>query len=348
MTYDQQVSNRIAMLRFLMIAGVVLLHTPKAVPMELVGTGVFDFIKAFFQNVVFRTTVPVLTCISGYFLFSAKLDLAPLKLWKKKFKTLVIPFFVFNVSLFVLAYIAQRTTGLVFSYNLVHADASVWSNALLGLHGLPINYPLNFLRDLVMLVLIAPALGMLLRQAPIVGLAVVWLVFMFNLDGALVLRNNMAVMFYVGGMLGVAKSNLLMLDKYAPVALITFVVLCVTILMFRVSNTTYLGYVAPFLLWSMAALVVNTAAGKWMSKMSKYSFFIFIAHAPVLYVTWFVYQKVAAYVPYPVYWVMAPTLTIGVLVIVYQYAMKIAPTFFATIIGAKQRPAQHAVLVKTA
>lgn len=347
MSHDQQVSNRIAMLRFLMIAGVVLLHTPMNVPMPLVGNGVFDFIKALFQNVVFRTTVPVLTCISGYLLFSSGLDLAPTKLWKKKFKTLVIPFLVFNTGLFVLALFAQAKLGLKFSDDLLPFNEKVWSNALLGLRGSPINYPLNFIRDLVALVLLAPLFGAVLRSAPLVGLAVVWMFFMYNLDGAIVLRNNMAVMFYVGGMLGVSKGNLLMLDKYAPLSLVIFSALCVVLVVFRVANTTYLGYVAPFLLWSISAMVVNTRVGKWMGKMSKYSFFIFIAHAPVLYLTWFVYGKMGSMVPYPVYWVTAPVVTIAFLVVVYQQAMKVAPGFFSSIIGAKQKkPAPVVALVK--
>jgi len=61
MQYEDEVRERISMLRFLMIFGVVLLHTPPFVPIKEVGGGTFDLLKSFFQNAVFRTTVPVLT-----------------------------------------------------------------------------------------------------------------------------------------------------------------------------------------------------------------------------------------------------------------------------------------------
>ena len=335
------------MLRFLMIFGIVLLHTPKNIPIELTGPGGFDFIKSLFQNVVFRTTVPVLTCISGYLLFSANLDQHPIQMFKKKFKTLVIPFAVFNGGLFAVAYCIQAKTGKELSYDLIPFDAAIWGDALLSLTSFPINYPLNFLRDLVVLVVMAPMFGILLRSTPLTGLAVLWGFFMYNLDGWLVLRNNMPVMFYVGGMIALGKGNLFMLDKYAPMAFFVFVALSVTLVIFRVANTNYFGYVAPFLLWSAASLIVNKRIGKWMGKLSKYSFFIFIAHAPVLFATWVVYEKFAAYIPYPVYCITAPVFTTALLIGMYQQAMKIAPRIFSTAIGAKC-PVKYAKLVKVA
>ncbi len=74
MAGQQLVFDRIAMLRLLMIIGVVVLHTPPYVSVTEIGPGIFDFIKALFQNAAFRATVPVLTVISGYLLFRSGLD----------------------------------------------------------------------------------------------------------------------------------------------------------------------------------------------------------------------------------------------------------------------------------
>lgn len=46
MQYEDEVRKRISMLRFLMIFGVVLLHTPPFVPIKEVGGGTFDLIKS--------------------------------------------------------------------------------------------------------------------------------------------------------------------------------------------------------------------------------------------------------------------------------------------------------------
>lgn len=49
MEIDNEISTRISILRFVMILGIVILHTPLYVPIAQVGSGVFDSIKAFFR-----------------------------------------------------------------------------------------------------------------------------------------------------------------------------------------------------------------------------------------------------------------------------------------------------------
>ena len=48
-----------------MIVGIVILHVPPYVPLNEVS-GLFESIKAFFAHGVFRSSVPVLSAISGY------------------------------------------------------------------------------------------------------------------------------------------------------------------------------------------------------------------------------------------------------------------------------------------
>src|SRR4051812_18312894 len=102
MTNPGLIEKRIDLLRSLMIFGVVILHTPPYVPIAQTGPSFFDFIVALFQQAVFRTTVPVLTFISGYLLFRSSLDMQPLRLLRKKFSSIVIPFIIFNFSVLAL------------------------------------------------------------------------------------------------------------------------------------------------------------------------------------------------------------------------------------------------------
>ncbi|QNA90840.1 acyltransferase [Massilia sp. Dwa41.01b] len=338
MNDDASVSQRIALLRFLMIFGIVLLHAPPYVPIAEVANNPFDLFKAFFQHAVFRTTVPVLTCISGYLLFKSGLDQTPGKLASKKFRTIVLPFLVFNLGLLAAALGLYHGLGITLSNDMIPKDGKGWLNAAFGLTGSPINYPLNFLRDLVALMIVAPLLGWFLRKLPWVGLAIVALVYQFNLDGPFVLRNVMWPVFYVGGLVAVRGWNLRALDRYAPLCLALFLGLCAYVIWFRVANTNNLRLVAPLLIWPAAALLQPTAFGRWLGRMSKYSFFIFVAHAPVLLATTIVYKPFAAHVPYPVYWVLAPVLTTASLVLVYLLAMRLMPRLFSFVIGAKAPP----------
>ena len=331
----QDTAQRIAMLRYLMIVGIVVLHTPPFVPITEIGTSLFEQIKAFFQNAGFRATVPVLTLISGYLLFRSGLDQQWRKLVNKKSRTILVPFLVFNLGLLAAAYALQRGAGIVTSYDLVPFEARTWLDACLGLTRSPINYPLNFLRDLIVLMLLSPLLGILLRKVPWIGLVLVSLVFLNDVDELLVLRGLMPVMFYIGGMAAVRQWNLQAMDRYAWLCLLIFLAFCMAVLHWRVTNMTYLGIVAPFLIWPAASLLHGTSIGRWLQRQSKYSFFIFVAHAPILLASWMAFQKLGSGVPYVVYWIAAPVVVVTILTAVYRVAAWLQPSAFAFIIGGR-------------
>jgi len=335
MRNQDAVSQRIALLRFLMIFGIVVLHAPPYVPIWDVANNPFDLFKAFFQHAVFRTTVPVLTFISGYLLFRSGLDLTPVKLARKKFRTIVVPFLVFNLGLLAAMLVLHYGLHITLSNNAVPQDAKGWLDAAFGLTGTPVNYPLNFLRDLTALMIAAPLVGWLLRRRPWLGLALVALVYQFNLDGPFVLRDIMWPVFYFGGLAAVRGSNMRALDRYAPLCLAIFLALCAYVIWFRVANTNILRLVAPVLIWPAASLLVPTAFGRWLAHMSKYSFFIFVAHAPVLLATMVVYKPFEAYISYPLYWVLAPVLTTALLVSLYRTGVQALPGLLGLALGTK-------------
>ncbi|MEF9926310.1 MAG: acyltransferase [Massilia sp.] len=331
------IRDRIALLRLVMIFGVIVLHTPAYVPMNAVGTGWFDLVKAFFQLAVFRASVPVLTVISGFLLFSSRIDLEPARCFAKKSRTILIPFLCFNLTLLPFALGAEMFAGMELSANLWPFDPMRWLNAAFGLTASPINYPLNFLRDLLVLMMLAPLFGWLLRHYAWPGFVLVLVVFMGNFDGNLLLRDLMAVSFYIGGLAAVRNWNLSLLDRYAGICLIVFLLACAAIVHFRITNTTHLRLAAPLLIWSATVLIAGTSFGSWLVRMSKYSFFLFLAHAPVLLMTWVLYDRYGSAMPYPVYWVLAPICVTAVLIAVYKLAMATMPRVFRVMIGASIR-----------
>jgi succinoglycan biosynthesis protein ExoH len=332
---DKNIRGRFDLLRFAMIVGVVLLHTPQYVPVTEIGSDGFSLVKAFFQNALFRTTVPVLTFISGYLVFHSNIDQTPKKLLAKKSRSLLIPFLVFNLPLLGLAWLAQTQAGIKLSYDLTSSDAMSWLNMAFGLTGGPINYPLNFLRDMMALMLIAPVIGIMLRHMPFIGLAFVVWFFLNNYDGVLVLRDTMPIVFYLGGLAACCKWNMRALDAYAWPCLMIFLLACVAIVYFRIANTTILRLAAPLLVWPASALFLDSRVGAWCARMNRYSFFIFVAHAPVLILTWQIYKRAGANVPYPLYWVVTPLATTILLVWIYKLVMKIAPRALQIALGGR-------------
>ena len=67
------------------------------------------------------------------------------------------------------------------------------------------------------------------------------------------------------------------------------------------------------------------------------SFFLFLAHAPVLLLTWVVYGRYGSAIPYPVSWVLAPIAVSALLIAVYQVAMATMPRVFEVMIGGGAR-----------
>ena len=281
--------------------------------------------------------MPVLTVISGFLLFSSGIDREPMRCFAKKSRTILIPFLCFNLTLLPFALGAEMFAGMELSANLWPFDPTRWLNAAFGLTGSPINYPLNFLRDLIVLMLLAPLFGWLLRHYAWPGFVLVLVVFMGNFDGNFLLRDLMAVSFYIGGLAAVRNWNLSLLDRYAGICFIAFLVACAVIVHFRIANTTHLRLAAPFLVWPATVLIVRTSLGSWLVRMSKYSFFLFLAHAPVLLMTWVLYGRYGNLIPYPVYWVLAPICVGAVLIAVYKLAMATMPRVFRVMIGASAR-----------
>lgn len=339
MTQADLIERRISLLRFAMIFGVVLLHTPPYVPIAETGPGLFDAVVAFFQHAVFRSTVPVLTFISGYLLYRSAIDQHPARLLRKKVGSILVPFLFFNLSLLGAYVLLVEVAGLSIGNTRLDTPEH-WLNAAFGLTASPINYPLNFLRDLMALFILAPLLGWFLRRAPWPGLVLVLLVFHFNLDGMFLIRNVMLPIFYIGGMAAVLTWDMRALDRYAPWLFALFVILCFGIVHFRVENTNYFRLVAPILIWPSASLLVATDVGRWLARMSRYSYFLFLAHAPVLLVVSVTYKRLSALIPFPVYWVLTPVVVTCVLIGAYKVLARVMPVTFNTLIGnAKPKPA---------
>jgi succinoglycan biosynthesis protein ExoH len=322
-------SQRVQILRSLLIFGIVVLHVPPYVALVQMGPGLFDFIKAMMQHAVFRASVPVLTFVSAYLLFSHSLDRRFKDLAIKKTRSLLVPLIAFNLPLAIAVYVTQAE-GLLdreFSAQLHPFE--------------PVNYPLNFLRDLFVLSMMAPLFGTLLRRAPWPGLGLVLSIFWFNLDGAIILRDPMAVTFYLGGMAAVGNWNMRRLDRFAWPLLALFLALCAAVVLFEIEDRRYLRVVSPVLLWPSASLLVGTIAGRGLVVLSRYSFFTFLIHAPTLLVLWFAYQQLDGLVPYWVFWLWAPIMTVLLAAVAYDLSCRWLPKTMNVLTGGRADRKSH-------
>ena len=131
------------------------------------------------------------------------------------------------------------------------------------------------------------------------------------------------------------KWNVLALHPYAGVSLLALVAVCAAIIVLRTDENTVLVMTAPFLIWSSVALLRGTRIEAWALKFSKYSFFIFAAHMPLLGLTWWATTHHARWILYPLYWLLTPVLVVAFLKKTYDVAMTLLPTAFNVALGAR-------------
>jgi succinoglycan biosynthesis protein ExoH len=333
---DRRVSDRIAMLRPLLIVAMVFTHLRgTSVSMADITPGLFNYLNAFIIHGIGRGTVPTMSLIAGFLLFSANLDVQWVKLFKKKFITLVMPFFVFILVYFKLMWVFEILFGMPRYTELINQLPLEWANLVLGVSSYPVNGPLHFLRDLIVFVLLAPLLGCIIRTVPVLGLLGMAIIFGNNQDGDLVFRGSSFIVFYIGGMAAVHRWNLLAWDRYAKPLIAIFVLVCVGMMILKVEDNTFLVLVSPFIIWPAASLLAGGRVESLAIRYSKYSFFIFAAHMPFMELSWWGVITHMQFIPYIVYWVITPIATIAILVITFEVAVRCMPKVFNVMIGAR-------------
>lgn len=329
--------KRIWLTRYLMVIGIVVLHTPQYQPLSELTLAPFDFIKAFFSHALFRTTVPVLTVISAYLLFSSSLISKPLMLFKKKTSSILLPLIIWNIPIVLAIYLVQRYELLSHSFSVQLHPFSViaWLDATTGIFSSPANYPLNFLRDLFVLAVLAPLLRPLLKHIPYIGLLFMIVVYFYDLDGDVVRRNSMILSFYTGALAATQKWDLTALDRFAWPLLWGLIAVCCAVVIWDIENREWLRLISPFLIWPCMSLLEDSRLSKLLLRHCQASFLTFLAHAPLLLLLWVIYQKFATVIPYPVFWFTAPLFIVIICAVCHKLLYGLFPRTGQLLLGGR-------------
>ena len=124
-----------------------------------------------------------------------------------------------------------------------------WINGVLSITDYPVNYPMHFLRDLFVMCVFAPWIGKVLRSLPFVGLIVLFVIFVPNLDGQFIRNDTMIISFYAGGMAATLNWDLKRLDRYASLLICLLILICALGVFLRVGKQPWLPFLAPFVVW---------------------------------------------------------------------------------------------------
>lgn len=353
---EPDTSERIKILRFILITGLVFIHIPPGGDLQAYGISSrgFLFVKTLLSDVAFMGVLPVLSVISGYLFGQSTSNYRTLI--AKKIRSLLTPMVLWNLSVVLLVVIVQAMSTARAEGMAGHAfsDLNSFFNAILALNRIPANAPLYFLRDLFVCFLCAPGFLLLARNKLTVTMALggFLLAALFEFETYIWIRVSIAMWFFMGVALAVHQARLSFIDRHKR-SIWVFFVIAVLSLTWAKQDGAYLTYpvfrrlliVIRFLAlpacWALAGSLVKHNAGRRCAQWSETSFFLFCIHSPLLLIMWNVW---AFLVPveqqatlYPLYYFIAWLTAVIMSIVTFKGLQTFCPGFLAVLDGGRKR-----------
>lgn len=339
MEYKKEIiSNTINFLRFPLIVLVVCMHFSGGE--ALLYHRIMNFGLKYFS-----VAVPIFFAISGY-LFGNCSDFSQYKKkLTKSVHTLVIPYILWNLLFIAFYCVLHKSFTFENLYGLVNMNAKSFIDFILSVitgKGMPANYPLWFLRDLIVCYLFAPLLYLMNKQTP-------WLT-LFALFVGWILTENSSGRSYFTGLCWFSIGMTVKLHDIDITKLKNIVVpLCLLSLILALYNpVVLLSWPIPYkfyhvfltihILATLSFAFYITTSTKIQSDkfLSNSSFWIFASHAFIQIAL----IKIEKYVDIPMtdtsmflMFVFNVVLTITISLIVFIVAKKYFPRTIALLTG---------------
>ena len=272
---------------------------------------VFAFADAVVVDLLGRSSVPLLTTISG-FLIVGSLAKGFALLLRAKVRTILVPMIAWNV----VAVLLLGTTK------------PLWDD-ILALTSNPRLIYLGFLRDLLVLILLSPALVWCVQRAPTVSAVVALTFHIVSPDTGVILRPQM-VGFFVAGIYAALYAHRLRPPARRERGAVVVAVVAVMVLQLLALTSPAVADIVHDRLYddlvrrpTMAAAMLvlclsisGTAFSRWVLSLRHATFTFFLSHGIAFIVVGSIYSRVpAAHTPtiYLLLWLLTPLAVFTVL-----------------------------------
>lgn len=382
-------SESINMLRFPLAVLVVFIHSFGAeIDVERLhscvfsGLAVYDYIRLFFSVVIARSAVPIFFIISGYLLF-LKIEeynkTVYISKLRKRWHSLVVPYFSWIVLL-ILWTLMFKVGGILlhgkpwsgimdyFQQNgYLHMlwDSSVWEERTtwLGIathNSGPVLLPFWYMRDLIIMVIISPAIYWLIKKIKFIFIILVLAIYTFDIKCSLI-SGTLAcasLFFSMGAYFAIKKQDFTeALWKWrhliCPIAIL--------LMIYQTYSGSAMGgtmslVIHPLLviIQSFAIIIVASVLCRYQKiyetnkKLARYSFFIYAFHPFILTYEIKAFKKIALLVdnliPISDTWyimtlnyIAIPLVCVGICIVIYRFMLKFMPNVLEVIVGERKR-----------
>lgn len=352
-------SKTIEWLRFFCIVAVVLLHSfGDENVFNSYSYGAYDTIRILFSKCLCRVAVPIFFLISGY-LFFVKLEKWRTDIWveklKRRAKTLLLPYFLWNIIsiVFALALLYAKfvlrggdAPDLVAWYKSIGGLRVFWD----GREGLyPHNYPLWFIRDLIVFVIISPIIYCFVKKTGIVGIVILYIANVLNIWGNVPGFSEEGLFFFsLGAFFSIRRLDFTAICKKHLIIAICVAIPLILAMVYTYGNNNNVWRYARrlFSLFGSAAtigiVVLLFQKGKIQvhQLLSKSTFLVFAAHGTIV----LPYIRMALGKVLPsnqigliIKYFSAPLFTVALLVLCNYLLSKLMPKTLSVLTGGRER-----------
>jgi surface polysaccharide O-acyltransferase-like enzyme len=355
---DQESSQRLNLLRFPLIVGVVFIHaypTYAGYANGVIGTRQNNFLIEFVRNLISQgfamTAVPLFFLVSGY-LFFVGFDFSKeeyLKKLRSRTKTLLIPFLFWNIATLLLIALAQAIPATKVFFSGEGAPIASYRiydylSAIFGIGRLPISFQFWFVRDLMLLVLLTPIINLANKYASLPFISSLLICWFLGVWPVYAPTAQATLFFSTGALLGASRKYLFTVDRYGVAVITAYLLIVVaSTLFFQETFNPYLqkfgvvfGVVAGLFLTKL--ILASTYLKHALLSLGGASFFVFAAHEPLLTIA----RKVAFKITVPqsstlvlALYFFIPTLVIVFLVGGHHVLSGIAPKILRVVTGRR-------------
>ncbi|MFD1771926.1 acyltransferase family protein [Sphingobacterium suaedae] len=342
-------SLRLPLIFFVVIAHLVPFSSP-VIAWKMDSHHIYVLISELFSHHIAKISVRCYFLISGYYFFNrlaGSFQQFYLESIKKKLKTLLVPYLIWN-SLLIAAIFLKNMLFLKIGKPAEEGYNGFFETSIYQLFwGMPINFPLWYIRDLVCMMLLSPCIFLLMRYTRWYGLLILGIAYLFVWELPITGVSTTALFFFsVGAYFAINRIDFLYLfDRIkVPSLVLSLVFLFAALSQNGKENHEYL--VRLFIVFGVATtlhlfheLVKADRLPKWIYERSSLAFFIYVVHE-IYIINWLKgafynsslfgsgWGQLAGYF-------IIPFLCIIICSILFKLLLKIIPSIFTISLGGR-------------